>query len=278
MQSGPFDIIVHTARRASNASAIVASFCFLLLLTACAGTGKPAAETQQIVNPEDSVSDPFEGWNRRVFKFNGMTERYVFGPLGEGYRFVMPDYLERRVSLFLNNLRSPVSIANQLLQADFEGFENELTRTVVNTTIGLGGIYDIATRWDILSENEDFGQTLAVWGVPDGPYVVAPFLGGVVLRDAIGFMVDGFADPVDLFLTGSARKALARSRTGMDFFTTKLNVQDGLRALTKDSLDPYATIRSAYIQQRRASISDGDSSGDFPEFEEFIYEELGDVF
>jgi phospholipid-binding lipoprotein MlaA len=136
------------------------------------------------------VPDPFEGFNRGVYAFNAAFDDYVFLPVVRGYRFVLPDFAEDRVSSFFRNLRDVRNAANGLLQLRPEVASRAVMRFAVNSTVGLLGLFDVANRIGVAQQNEDFGQTLAWWGVPAGPYLVLPFLGPSGLRDATGLVAD----------------------------------------------------------------------------------------
>ena len=171
----------------------------VLFLSACASSNyDQASDPMQVYE----ISDPFESTNRAVFEFNHVINQAVIHPAVEGYRFVVPDPAREGVSNFLVHLKSPVRFANQLLQGDLEGAGNEALRTVVNTFVGVGGIFDVA---GYEGYEYDFGQTLAVWGVPHGPYLVVPLIGPSSARDYVGYAVDSFADPLRLYLVNTDR-------------------------------------------------------------------------
>ena len=134
----------------------------------------------------EAENDPFEGWNRAMFSFNQKADKYVLKPVAEGYQAVTPAPVRKGVSNFFNNLGEPITAANSVLQAKPGKAARSLTRFVFNTTFGLFGIFDVAGAMGIERENEDFGQTLAYWGVGSGPYLVLPVLGSSNLRDLGG--------------------------------------------------------------------------------------------
>jgi phospholipid-binding lipoprotein MlaA len=204
--------------------------------------------------------DPWEPMNRGIFEFNDGLDRAVFKPVAEGYRFVLPEPVRDGVRNFYSNLRDPWIALNQLLQGKFEPAVNDMSRFLWNTTIGLLGIFDWATDMGLPKHNEDFGQTLAVWGVDFGPYFVIPILGPSSARDGSGLVVDSFAylpwylpkwiDP-DNHLWWSI------GFTAVDFVQTRANLLDATTALEEAALDRYAFTRDAYFQRRRYLIHDG---------------------
>ncbi len=176
----------------------------LLLLGACAankpsheGTTKPIYDYQRIVpedvgDPPGEVYDPWSGMNKRIYAFNYHFDRYVFLPVVRGYQWIMPGFAEKGVSNFFNNMRDVRTLANSILQLKPEKAAQATGRIMVNTTVGLAGLVDVATNMGIPRPQEDFGQTLGRWGVGPGPYLVVPLLGPSNLRDAIGLIPDAY--------------------------------------------------------------------------------------
>lgn len=222
----------------------------ITFLTACASTPATAKPN------DDGISDPFEGYNRAVFTFNDAIDQAILLPITKGYRAVVPKPARVGVHNVLTNLKSPITIGNQLLQGDLSGAGNATVRLVVNTLIGVGGIFDVAGMEGIKDEPEDFGQTLAVWGVGDGPYIVPPILPPASLRDHVGNIADIYADPVRLWLTNTDDEGWYYARVGVGVIDTRDQLMDALADLKKSSIDYYATIRSAYYQKRAALIRD----------------------
>ncbi len=226
-------------------AAATAAVLGLALAGAALGT-LPAAAQQ--------VSDPLEPVNRAIFRFNDAVDRAVLEPVARGYRYVAPAPVRRSVRNFLGNLRSPVTLANDLLQGERDRAGTTLARFMINTTLGVGGLFDAAAALGHQPHDEDFGQTLGRWGVGDGPYLVLPLLGPSNLRDAGGRVGDYFFDPLSqCCITDEA--ALARFGTGaLSEREQALEVVDDLR---RNTLDVYATVRSAYAQRRAAQIRNG---------------------
>ncbi len=194
--------------------------------------------------------------NRAVFSFNDALDQAVARPVAKGYKTVVPQFARTGIRNFLRNLRSPVNMANQLLQGDVEGFAGDTIRVLVNTTLGIGGLIDIAESADLQYEHEDFGQTLAVWGVGNGPYLVLPVVGPNSIRDHAGMALDSYADPLRLYLFNTEQEEWYYGRialTGIDKRAELLKALDDLR---ENSLDYYAAFRSAHYQHRQALIRD----------------------
>lgn len=213
--------------------------------------GALAATVAQPVNAEEVTVDPWEGFNRTMFNFNDGLDTYALKPIAKGYKAVMPDPAERGVSNFFANLADFGTMLNNLLQGKFENAGKDLARISFNTTIGLGGLIDVATPMGIERHDEDFGQTLGYWGADSGPYLVLPFFGPTTVRDGIGKIPDAMVDPVMHAGDNSDRNALYITR-----------VIDGRAQLLETekliSGDKYIFIRDAYLQKRRFEIADGD--------------------
>lgn len=246
-------------------AARVAIVSVALLAGACAGrTDAPAASSPT------GIYDPFEPVNRTVFGFNNMVDTFIFRPVAVAYRNVVPSPIRMGVTNFLRHLRTPIIFANEVLQGDWEGAEVAATRFFVNTIAGMGGFLDIqGMSKGYEYRHEDFGQTMAVWGVGSGPYLVIPLFGPTTLRDGTGAVVDSLADPFN---------QLANANDVEEFFIARLLISaldarerniENIDEL-KQSIDYYAAVRSAYLQQRNALIRDGrvDPDSDFPSLDE----------
>ncbi|MBV8889718.1 MAG: VacJ family lipoprotein [Alphaproteobacteria bacterium] len=221
------------------------------LLNGCAGPGGagPAATA-----PDVSFNDPFENTNRAVFAFNQGVNHTVLIPIAKTYRTVLPDPMRQSFHDFLQNLNGPVIFANDVLQAQLGLAGRTLARFAINTSVGAGGMFDVATRIGIPYHENDFGITLAVWGLPDGPYVVVPVLGPSNPRDLAGQVGDGFADPWNIIASEHHRlwaPVLRSAVSGIDELSRNI---EGLNDIERTSLDYYATIRSLYRQRREAQI------------------------
>jgi phospholipid-binding lipoprotein MlaA len=217
-----------------------------LTLGACVDAGQIAAGSDS--------SDPYEDTNRSIFAFNQTVDKSVLVPVSETYRDTLPAPVRDGVRNFLQNLDAPVVFAHDVLQAQPTLAANTLGRFVVNSTLGIGGIVDIATPMGIPYHVNDFGITLAVWGIPEGPYVMLPVLGPSNVRDTVGKIGDSFADPGNIvagehhLIWASVARAAAQ---GID--TRSRNIET-LADIERTSLDYYATIRSLYRQRRAAQI------------------------
>lgn len=243
----------------------------VLSLAGCASTGYNSADTP-------GMSDPFEPANRAVLSFNTAVNDAIIYPAVDGYRAVVPEEGRQGVDNFVTNLKAPLHFANELLQADFEGAGQVFLRTAVNTLVGFGGIFDIASSEGYEHEGEDFGQTLAVWGVDEGPYLVLPFLGPSSMRDGTGLAVEALADPLRIYAMDVDKDHWHYTRIGVSGFNEHNNTKDILEELEKGSVDFYATLRSSYYQKRQADIRDHKSTGDdgaeedlmeFPDYEDY---------
>ena len=228
---------------------------YLIAFVITAGMYTNNAGAQETGAPQE-IADPWEDYNRAAFGFNDALDRAIAKPAARGYKTIVPRPGRKGVRNVLRNLNSPILIANQALQGDFEGTGDALTRTLVNTFIGLGGLIDVAGHEGIEYEKEDFGQTLAVWGAGPGPYVVVPFLGPASLRGHIGSLVDTYADPIRLWLFNTDREEWYYARLGVSLLDRRVQLLDVLDDLRSSSIDYYASVRSTTQQRRRALIRD----------------------
>ncbi|HSK38239.1 MAG TPA: VacJ family lipoprotein [Arenibaculum sp.] len=235
-------------------------------LTGCATSSGDAADPYA-----PSANDPLEGVNRIVYGFNEGTDILFLRPAAVIYREGVPEPIRTAVRNFLRNLTSPLVIANQLLQGDVKGAEVAFQRLLVNSTIGLGGVFDIAGEYlDLEYEMEDFGQTLAVWGVPEGPYLVLPIVGPSNLRDTAGYAVDTLTDPFNNWANNVDADGALYGRAAASSLETRASLIEPIDDIRRNSLDPYASLRSLYRQSRAAAIRDGveEPEVEFPDYDD----------
>lgn len=209
-------------------------------------------------NAADNENDPFESVNRGVFKFNNHLDDYFFKPVAKGWREI-PDIPRKPLSNLASTAKTPISLANAILQLNKTSIGNILGRFLINMTFGLGGMFDIASTdsfGNMAEVEEDFGQTLAVWGVPEGPYVMLPIFGPSNVRDAIGLGVDTVTNPLSFAyrMNGIGLEGRLSGPT-VRGVTTREKYLDYLDEMKEGSLDFYATMRSLYRQKRRKDIS-----------------------
>lgn len=204
------------------------------------------------------INDPLEGFNRVMFEINDVLDRFLLRPIAWTYGFIMPDPAKESVRNVVKNLGAPVVLANNLLQFEFGNAADTMTRFVVNSTAGLAGMFDVASDLGFKERPADFGQTLHVYGVSAGPYLVLPFLGPSTPRHAVGQFADGFFEPLSYALDTEQNLAMTGAKIviARESFLTEL---DNLRA---DSLDYYAALRSLYFQNRQKTLNGGDDGQD----------------
>ena len=227
----------------------------LLMATLSACATVPPASDPAAVKEYEARNDPLEPMNRYFFEVNKGLDMLLIHPFSEFYRVGVPDPIQTRIHYFLLNLTSPVTFANDLLQGNGTIAGHTLTRFLINTTLGIGGLFDVASDWGYPYHEEDFGQTLAVHGVDPGPYLMLPLLGPSNPRDLVGTVVDIFLDPLT-YLTGGIGdphhlQLIRYAATVIDFRTQNRREIDDLY---KNSLDPYATVRDIYRQHRAQEI------------------------
>ncbi len=211
--------------------------------------------------------DRFERLNRSIYAFNMVLDRNILRPVARGYVKVTPRFVRTRVTDFMSNLVYPTTLINDFLQGKADDGANDLARLVVNTTIGIGGLFDPASRMGIDRHDEDFGQTLGRWGVHSGPYLMLPFLGPSTVRDSIGMGTDYLA----LYEIISVNVLQENTYLEYGLFAVKtVNTRAGLLdtdQILERTYDPYAFLRNAYLQRREYLIHDGDvpAEPDFPD-------------
>jgi len=210
--------------------------------------------------------DPWESWNRSVYDFNKSLDKNIAKPLASGYKTVTPDAVELGFSNVFSNLNDAPTMVNNLLQGKVVAAMSDLSRLLINSSFGLAGLWDPATRMGLEKHKEDFGQTLAVWGVESGPYVMLPLLGPSTLRDASAYAANPESDWLENAEYIPNRKQLSHIRTRNQ---VKLLELIGTRAsllkyddLLKASQDEYTFVRDSYLQFRNYDISDGEISDD----------------
>jgi phospholipid-binding lipoprotein MlaA len=242
-----------------------AIFSAALSLTACATTG--------VEQDNSTVYDPLEGWNRGVYGFNESVDKAVLEPVAKGYRAVTNEPVRGGVSNFLSNLNQPVVFANTVLQGKPGAAIETATRFVLNTTVGIGGIFDPASGLEVPKHREDFGQTLGTWGVKPGPYLMMPFMGPSNLRDALGGGIDRAFDPMS-YATFEGDTAFRVSTGIAGALSARESLIEQIEVL-REQPEPYIALRRNYSQQRAAAIRDGrvqeDPFQDLPEFDDYDF-------
>jgi len=247
-------------RRTAVRNAFLAA-CLTLTVSGCAS---------QNANLATEAYDPLEPVNRVFFRFNDLGDRYLLRPLAVGYKRSLPDQLRTGVRNLFSNLLYPVTIANQFLQGKFRETGRDGARFLLNSIVGLGGLFDPATRVGLAENDEDFGQTLAVWGVGNGPYLVIPVFGPSTVRDAFGDVVDAPLTPFIGVTDGELNLALgAWVLNGVDRRSRLLDVD----AQVFEAYDPYIFVRDAYLQNRRYRALDGNVPEDDSYLEESAFDD-----
>ena len=203
---------------------------------------------------DPSPNDPWEPFNRSVFEFNEGLDAYLLKPVVAGYRFVLPEFVREGIYNFFSNYGDIYNVAYNLLQGKPGYAFNDLMRVVVNTTMGLGGFIDLATPGGLEKHKEDWGQTLGVWGVPSGPYVVLPFFGPSNVRDTFGTVADLESDYLFRLLPDVA---LRNSITGLRVVNARNTYYEAGDLLDGAAIDKYSFMRDAYIQRREYQINEG---------------------
>jgi phospholipid-binding lipoprotein MlaA len=214
----------------------------------------------------DQTNDPLEPLNRQVLDVNLFLDRILFKPVTKVYIAIVPEDGRDAVKHALDNMKEPVVVINNVLQGEFDRAGNSVVRFTVNTTLGVGGLFDVAKKWGLDKESGDFGQTLFVWGLPQGPYLVAPILGPSSPRDLVGMGVDAYADPFSFLATAKDLDQIQIARFVVDGVDQRARVIDILDDLQKNSLDFYAQLRSLSQQRRAAELHHGAAPAPGPNF------------
>ena len=206
---------------------------------------------------EDEIYDPFEGVNRVIFNFNNTADKLLLEPVAKGYK-KLPSPIQSGVGNFINNLKLPLAALNQLFQGQGKNAIESSGRFIVNSTIGIFGIIDVADNIGLDQKEEDFGQTLATLGVGDGFYIVLPLFGPSNLRDTTGMVLAMFTDPINAYATSQGEAWAIPMRTGANAIDQRSQIIDEVNALRYNSVDYYAAVRSSYYQNRKAAIMNTD--------------------
>jgi phospholipid-binding lipoprotein MlaA len=221
-------------------------------LLGCA-TPPPASDPDAVADFKDA-DDPLEPTNRVLYAINDGLDTVILRPIALAYRWAVPEPVRTGIHNVLSNLGTPVELGNDVLQAKPRRAGDTTMRFLINTTVGVVGIFDVAKTLGYPDHDTDFGVTLALWGVGDGPFLFLPVLGPTNPRDAIGFGVDGVADPFAWVGQGTVVTALRWTRWAVNGVDQRAQVLDTVDSIKKTALDPYATFRSLYRQHRRAQI------------------------
>jgi len=226
--------------------------------------------TSETVPTTSSEKASWEGFNRDVHVFNKSADNAVVKPFAQAYKKITPEFVDTGISNIFSNLKDVPNALNALLQLKPKDAISDSGRFIINSTIGLAGFFDIATKMDLQKHDEDFGQTLAVWGVPSGEYFVLPILGPSTVRDSVGRIVDTVTNPYFFFENSIAYYALE----SIDKRGDLLSVEGALKGISDDD---YNTLRTAWLQQRRYLISDGRLSQQAKDEKKSLIDELEDL-
>ena len=222
------------------------------LLAACATP--PPADDPDAVADFEQTNDPLEPTNRVFYAINNGLDTVILKPAAEAYRYVVPGPVRNGVHNVLANLNTPVQLSNDMLEGKPRRAGDTTMRFLINTTVGVLGVFDVASDWGYPSHDSDFGMTLANWGVPEGPFLFLPVLGPSDPRDAVGFGVDVLQDPFTWVGQGAAVTAAGWTRYALGALDARERVLDAIDQIKKTALDPYATFRSLYRQHRNSQI------------------------
>ena len=221
---------------------VVCGIALVFFINGCATTGA------------SDPRDPFEGFNRGVYSFNQTMDDVLFNPIGRLYQAITPVMVDKGVTNFFENLNDIAIVVNDFLQLKINQALSDTSRFIFNSTIGLAGFFDVSTAAGLPKHDEDFGQTLAVWGVGSGPFIMLPLFGPTTVRDAAGLVVDqGVLNPI-FYLDNAKLKASLLTLNYVDF---KADLLSGEKLLGGAALDKYEFVKNAYFEKRANQINDG---------------------
>jgi phospholipid-binding lipoprotein MlaA len=226
-----------------------------LLVTACAAV--PDSSDPEAVAEYQEINDPLEPFNRAMFELNRGLDTLILRPAATLYRGFVPPPIQDIVNNFLNNLKAPVVLLNDVLQGEGDRAMKTLSRFAINTTVGVLGFGDPATKLGYPAHKEDFGQTLATWGVDGGPYLVLPILGPSNPRDAVGRVVDTLTDPIWHYAQNTDKEYITNGRMVAEVVNFRARNLEAIDDLERTSLDYYAAVRTLYRQVRDDEIRNG---------------------
>ena len=227
---------------------------YLLALAETMSVAQATREGGPPLEPPIEEYDPWEAFNEKMFVFNYNADKYFFKPVAKAYNFFMPDELQRMIDRGFQNISFVPRFVNNLLQAKWGGAGRELARFLINSTIGIGGLWDMAKQeWSIEASKEDFGQTLGVWGVGPGPFLIVPFMAPMTVRDGIGIAVDGAMDPLSYFIPFIWQRLVMKVVNLVNDRSLNLEFFEGVEETT---VDLYTAVRNAYLQRRERQIKE----------------------
>lgn len=244
-----------TIRPRSAVARLAAPLFALALVAGCATP--PPADDKEAVAEWEQTNDPLEPMNRAIFDFNDAVDKALIKPVAQGYRDYVPAYGRERIRDFMNNLRTPFILANDVMQGEPDRAMQTLMRFAFNTGFGIGGLIDVATEGGIPYHDEDFGQTFAVWGIGEGPYLVLPLFGPSNPRDATSLALEFVSDPFSLWMSNTDRAWATWSRAITAGVDKRESYLDPLDEVERSSLDYYSALRALYRQRRDADIKNG---------------------
>lgn len=223
------------------------------VLSGCATAPSPSPGPDAA--PHVVADDPIEPVNRAIFAVNLRLDRYLIRPVARGYQIVTPTIVQTGVTHLLENLGSPAILLNDLLQGNLRCAGDTASRIAVNSVVGLGGVFDVGTHWGIPRHKADLGQTLGSWGVPPGPYLYAPLIGPLYLRDAGAYVAEAYADPFAIEMHQAHLDEANYARLGMTAIDFRARNMSEIDDLQKSALDFYAAIHSIARQRRTAAVA-----------------------
>ena len=235
--------------------------CCVTVLGACA---MPPAGDPEAIAEWQATNDPLEPLNRGIFEVNLVVDKAIVRPIASGYRWIFPSFMRNALKNVIDNLGEPLNFANSLLQGEIGRAGTAAGRLLVNSTLGFGGLFDVADTLGLKDATEDFGQTLAVWGTGEIAYLVLPILGPSSVRDGVGRGVDFFLNPINHALDNADLEWVGWTMMAVDGVDQRSRHIETLDEIERTSVDYYAAIRSLYRQMRHDSIHNGEATDDNP--------------
>jgi phospholipid-binding lipoprotein MlaA len=240
-----------------NRSSVINGIISIALLWSCSIWSMPLFANQS------SDVDPYQTVNQKIYSFNIFLDDHIARPVAKFYVAVTPDPIERGIENMFDNFEEITNVFNDLLQGKFAQAANDAGRFGINSTLGVAGLFDVASLLSLKkSDGEDFGQTLGYWGVPEGPYIMLPFLGPSTLRDAPSYFVDQLTDPLD-YLSNSTDRTVT---SALSVVNTRASLLEYDNLLTGDN---YTLIREVYLQRRAYQVNDGAVEDEFDDLDDY---------
>lgn len=240
-----------------NPNSLGCCVALIFILSGCATTTEPIGH-QSATN----TVDPYEHVNRKIYIFNDAVDDYLSKPISDAYKFITPQFVQTGVANFFNNLQTINVVFNDLLQAKFVQGTYDTQRFLMNTTLGVAGFFDVAKTVGLDQNDEDFEQTFAVWGIPQGSYLVLPFVGPITVRGIPGALFDTVTNPISYVGAPLLSNYIGTPIQAISLINKRANAEGSIKFIDEAALDPYVFTRESFLQWRSHLANDGKTESD----------------